>query len=185
MNSPAHPSKIPLSGSLLLSSPSIKDGVFDDSVILLHNHGKTGAEGLILNKPLGKTVGDFMCSNQFEALKHLPLYSGGPVAEDQLSFASFYWSKTGEFGCRPAISADEAIASLSKSGSMIRAYLGSSSWTKGQLEDEIENFCWFTTPAFPDVLGLPQDQTLWKNIMQRLSPFHHIISLTPKNPSLN
>ena len=126
-----------------------------------------------------------MCSDKFEALKHLPLFSGGPVESDQLSFASFGWAKTGEFGCKPSISADEAIDSLKKSGSMIRAYLGSSVWTKGQLEDEIENFCWFTSPAFPDILSLPQDETLWKNTMQRLSPFHHIISLTPENPFFN
>ena len=176
---------MPLGGSILLSSPSLQDGVFDDSVILVHDHGKTGAEGLILNKPLGKTVGDFMCSNKFDALSHLPLFSGGPVAQDQLSFASFYWAESGEFMCKPAISADEAIESLKKSGSMIRAYLGSSNWTKGQLEDEVENFFWFSSPAFPDILSLPQDKTLWKNTMQRLSPFHHIISLTPKNPLLN
>ena len=169
----------------MLSSPSLKDGVFNDSVILLNRHDKDGSEGIIINKPLGKTVGDFMCSNKFEALRHLPLYSGGPVASDQLSFASFEWSTTGELKCRPAISAEDAINSLSKSGSMIRAYLGSSIWSEEQLEDEIENFCWFTSPAFPDILSLPQDETLWKNTMQRLSPFHHIISLTPENPFFN
>jgi len=184
VNLPTHSSDTSLGGHLLLASPSLKD-VFSESVVLINTHTDDGAEGLILNKPLGKTVGDFMCSNKFETLKHLPLYTGGPVASDQLSFACFGWANSGEFRCKPAVSADEAIASMSKSGSMIRAYLGSSVWSKGQLEEEMENFCWFNSPAFPDVLSLPQDQTLWKNIMQRLSPFHHIISLTPKNPFLN
>ncbi len=185
MKSPAYSSDTPLSGSLLLSSPSLKDDVFGNTVILIHSHNGKGAEGLILNKPLGKTVGDFMCSEQFQELKHLPLYSGGPVAKDQLSFASFRWAKNGELKCKPAISAEEAKASMSKSGTILRAYLGSSTWTKGQLEDELENFYWFPAPAISSLLSMPQDKTLWKNILQSLSPFHHIISLTPDDPSLN
>lgn len=185
MNSPAHSSDTPLRGSILLASPSLKDAVFSNTVILMHSHNEKGAEGLILNKPLGKTVGDFMCSDQFQELKHLPLYSGGPVANDQLSFASFQWSDNGELKCNPAISAEEAKAIMSKRGIMLRAYLGSSTWTKGQLEDELENFYWFPAPAISDILNLTQDETLWKNTMQRLSPFHHIISLTPPNPFSN
>ncbi|MGJ8656929.1 MAG: YqgE/AlgH family protein [Akkermansiaceae bacterium] len=185
MNIPAHSFNPPINGSLLLASPSLQDGVFDDSVILVHTHRSTGAEGLILNRPTGKTVGDYMCSNHFETLKNLPLYYGGPVAEDQLSFASFSWKKNGDLKCKPSISSEEAIETMSQSGSLIRAYLGSSNWTKGQLEKELENYVWFIAPAIPKLLSMPQDETLWKNTMQVLSPFHHIISLTPENPFLN
>jgi len=182
---PAHSFKPPINGSLLLSSPSLQDGVFDDSVILVHTHRTTGSEGLILNHPTGKTVGDFMCSNHFDKLKHLPLFSGGPVAEDQLSFASFRWRKNGKLKCKPSISAEEAMETMNQSGSLLRAYVGYSKWTKGQLQSELEHHAWFIVPPVPDVLSLPQDKTLWKNTMQSLSPFHHIISLTPKKPFLN
>lgn len=185
MNQSAHSFKPPINGSLLLSSPSLQDGVFDDSVILMHTHRATGSEGLILNRPTGKTVGDFMCSSHFETLKNLPLYYGGPVADDQLSFASFRWKKNGQLKCKPSISAEEAIETMHKSGSLLRAYLGSSKWTKGQLEDELENYAWFVAPAIPKILSMQQDETLWKNTMQALSPFHHIISLTPEDPFLN
>ncbi len=184
MNKPPH-SKPPIKGSLLLSSPSLQDGVFDDAVILVHSLSTAGSEGLILNRPTGKTVGEFMCSDHFESLKNLPLYYGGPVAEDQLSFASFRWKKNGEVKCKPSISAEEAIDTMHKSGSLVRAYLGATSWTKGQLEEELENHVWFIAPAIPKVLEMVQDETLWKNTMQALSPFHHIISLTPENPFLN
>ncbi|MEZ7957157.1 MAG: YqgE/AlgH family protein [Rubritalea sp.] len=185
MNNSAHSFKPPINGSLLLASPSLQDGVFDDSVILIHSHRASGSEGLILNRPTGKTVGDFMCSNHFENLKNLPLYYGGPVAEDQLSFASFRWKKNGELKCKPSISAEEAMETMHQSGSLVRAYLGSTNWTKGQLEDELDNYVWFVAPAIPKVMSMPQDESLWKNTMQALSPFHHIISLTPENPFLN
>mgnify|MGYP001947503517 FL=1 len=126
-----------------------------------------------------------MCSDHFESMRNLPLYYGGPVAEDQLSFASFHWKNNGELTCKPGISAEEAMETMNKSGSLLRAYLGSSSWTKGQLEDELKNYVWFIAPAMPSILSMPQDETLWKNTMQALSPFHHIISLTPENPFLN
>ena len=185
MNIPKNSSNPPINGSLLLSSPSLQDGVFDDSVILMHTHRTSGSEGLILNQPTGKTVGQFMCSNHFEELKNLPLYYGGPVAQDQLSFASFSWKKNGELKCKPSISVEEAIETMKQSGSLLRAYLGSSTWTKGQLEQELENYVWFIAPAIPKVLAMPQDKSLWKNTMQELSPFHHIVSLTPDNPFLN
>lgn len=126
-----------------------------------------------------------MCSNHFELLKDLPLYFGGPVDEDQLSFASFSWKKDGQIKCKPSISAEEAIETMHQSGSLLRAYLGSSTWTQGQLEEELENHLWFVAPAIPKLLSMPQDESLWKNTMQSLSPFHHIISLTPENPLLN
>jgi len=185
VNQPIHFSKLPLDGSLLLASPSLQDGVFDDSVIIVHTHREKGSEGLILNRPTGQTVGDFMCSNHFEALKDLPLYYGGPVAEDQLSFASFRWEVDGRMVCKPSISMEDAMETMHKSGSLLRAYLGSSLWSKGQLQDELDNYVWFVAPASSRVLNLPQDETLWKNTMQALSPFHHIISLTPENPFLN
>lgn len=185
MSIPTNSFKPPINGSLLLSSPALQDGVFDDAVILVHTHRSKGSEGLILNRPTGKTVGDFMCSNHFDELKNLPLFYGGPVAEDQLSFASFTWKKNGELKCKPSISAEEAIETMNESGSLLRAYVGSTNWSKGQLEEELENYVWFIAPAIPNVLSMPQDVTLWKNTMQELSPFHHIVSLTPDNPFLN
>lgn len=185
MNHNDHIFKPPLNGSLLLASPSLQDGVFDDSVILLHTHRPNVSEGLILNHPTGQTLGDFMRCHHFESLKNLPLFYGGPVAPDQLSFASFHWKKNGEVKCKPAISAEEAMETLHQSGSLLRAYLGSSVWKKGQLENELENYVWFVAPPISKVLTMPQDETLWKNTMQALSPFHHIVSLTPENPLLN
>ena len=169
----------------MLASPSLQDGVFDDSVILLHTHKQNVSEGLILNRPTGQTVGDFIIGNYFKGLENLPLYYGGPVDSDQLSFASFEWKKNGEIKCKPAISAEEAKKTINQSGSLLRAFVGSSIWSKGQLQEELENYVWFVAPAISKILSMPQDETLWKNTMQSLSPFHHIVSLTPENPFLN
>ncbi|RYD36833.1 MAG: YqgE/AlgH family protein, partial [Verrucomicrobiaceae bacterium] len=84
---------IQLRGKLLLADPSLKDGIFDRSVILLAEHkADEGAYGLILNQPTGKTVGDFLNDEVFAPLKQLAVHQGGPVSRDQLTFSSFWWS---------------------------------------------------------------------------------------------
>ena len=102
-----HP--IQLKGKLLISDPSLKDGTFNRSVILLTHHtGDEGASGIILNQPTEKIVGDILQHKQFASLRNLAVHDGGPVSRDQLTFSSFWWSK--KLGLRWAIriSADQA-----------------------------------------------------------------------------
>jgi len=110
-----------------------------------------------------------------------------PVATDQLTFSSFSFPDNMSAGieCQVCISADEAAKTLRKSGSFVRAFVGKSVWTEGQLEDELENHAWYLAPPIKEAFTLSQDESLWKNTLQKLSPFHHIISLTPDNPFLN
>ena len=68
----ADPSKsdqpILLRGKLLIADPSLRDGTFNRSVILLTDHSaEEGAYGLILNQPTGKVVGDFLKGKEFVA----------------------------------------------------------------------------------------------------------------------
>ncbi len=188
MNIPSPLFQPPIDGSLLLASPSLQDGVFDQSVIYIHQHSlSSGAEGFILNRPTGELVGTTLCSAEFEALSKLPIYYGGPVATDQLTFSSYRFNEGSENGveCQVCISAEEAAITLRTSGTFVRAFIGKSTWTDGQLEDELENHAWYLAPPIQEAFTLPQDETLWKNTLQHLSPFHHIISLTPENPFLN
>lgn len=188
MNIPAPLFQPPIEGSLLLASPSLQDGVFDRSVIYVHSHTlETGAEGLILNRPTGELVGTTLCSPEFEPLKKLPIYYGGPVATDQLTFTSFRFNPEmkDSIECKICISAEEAAKTMSQSGSFVRAFVGKSTWTDGQLEDELENHAWYMAPPVQQAFTMPQDDTLWHSTLQSLSPFHHIISLTPENPFLN
>ena len=114
---PADPSKsdspVLLRGSLLIADPSLRDGTFDRSVILLTSHGvEEGAAGLILNHPTGKVVGDFLKGEEFTSLRHLAVHEGGPVMREQMTFSSFWWSR--KLGLRWAmrISAKQAAEQL-------------------------------------------------------------------------
>ena len=186
MNIPSPLSQPPIDGSLLLASPSLQDGIFDQSVIYIHQHSHAkGSEGYILNRPTGELVGTTLCSAEFESLSKLPIHYGGPVATDQLTFSSYRFNGSEGIECQVCISAEEAARTLRSSGAFVRAFIGKSKWTDGQLEDELENHAWYLVPPIQEAFTMPQDETLWKNTLQHLSPFHHIISLTPENPFLN
>ncbi len=177
---------IQLEGKLLIADPSLRDGTFDRSVILLTNHGVgEGASGLILNHPTGKVVGDLLHGKEFTGLQHLAVHEGGPVLHDQLTFASFWWSK--KLGLRWAlrISAKVASAHAHRPGRIVRAFIGYSGWSPGQLENELVRQSWFPVGPQPDLLGHDHDRILWSQLLRGLSPIHRILAEAPEDPFLN
>lgn len=175
----AHPPHPDLSKKLLLSDPSLRDGFFNKSVILLAEHSpEEGAFGLILNQPTGKTVGDLVQDPDFLELWKLPVHLGGPVARDQLTFAAF-WEREGQIGFATRISMLEAKAYLTQPNSLVKAFAGYSGWEKDQLEDELEQQTWSVTTPQPCLLNDSHDITLWKKIMQGISPYHRVLANAP------
>lgn len=169
-----------------MADPSLREGTFQRSVILLAEHQPTqGAYGLILNHPTGKTVGDMLTGEEFEPLKYLPVHDGGPVAQDELTFTSFWWSR--KLGLRWAlrISATDAVNHSRRPGRIVRAFLGYSGWSAGQLEGELRRNSWI--PARPEstLLGYQHDQGLWAELLRTISPLHRILAEAPDDPSLN
>lgn len=184
---PSNPNlPIHLQGQLLLADPSLREGTFHRSVILLAEHkSDEGAYGLILNHPTGKTVGDFLTGSDFASLRQLAVHEGGPVARDQLTFSSFWWCK--KLGLRWAlrISAEDAVIHARRPGRIVRAFVGYSGWTAGQLENELRRSSWIAARPQPDLLGHDHDIGLWAALLSRLSPLHRILAAAPDDPSLN
>lgn len=185
-DSPKSDLPIQLQGKLLIADPSLRDGTFNRSVILLTNHkSDEGAAGLILNHPTGKVVADFLSGPEFIGLQHLAVHKGGPVLHDQLTFSSFWWSK--KLGLRWAlrISAQEAADHAHRPGRIVRAFLGYSGWSPGQLENELGRHSWFSVGPQPDLLGHEHDRVLWSALLRQLSPLHRILAEAPDDPFLN
>ncbi len=181
-----HPQPIQLQGTLLLADPSLRDGVFNRSVILLAEHrADEGAFGLILNHPTGKTVGDFLTAEAFSPLRQLAVHEGGPVSRDQLTFSSFWWSRKLGLRWKLRISAADAVTHARKPGRIVRAFVGYSGWSAGQLENEMRRNSWIPARPQPDLLGQPHDIGLWAELLRMLSPLHRILAEAPDDPSLN
>ncbi len=185
-DTPQSDPSIVLRGSLLIADPSLRDGTFDRSVILLTSHGAgDGAAGLILNHPTGKVVGDFLKGDEFAALRNLAVHEGGPVLREQMTFSSFWWSR--KLGLRWAmrISAKQAAEHAHRPGRIVRAFIGYSGWSPGQLESELKRHSWFPVDPQAGLLGQAHDRSLWADLLRRMSPLHRILAEAPEDPFLN
>jgi putative transcriptional regulator len=186
-DAPTPDQAIDLHGQLLLADPSLRDGLFCRSVVLLAEHSTTdGAFGLVLNQPTGHLVGDFLTDELFLPLRKVPVHQGGPVAQEQLTFSAFWWNhEKNSLRWSIRISAEDAIAHSQRPGTLIRAFLGYSGWSPGQLENELRSHSWITSKPELSLLGKTHDKALWADVLRALSPFHRLLAEAPEDPFMN
>lgn len=132
---------------LLIAMPSLRDPNFSHSVVYIFEHSAQGALGMIINKPMQIELNSVMnhlgITKVDEAVAHLPVYSGGPVGQEQGFILH-------EVNHQVEISASkemlEAIAEK-KGPEPFLVVLGYSGWGANQLEEEISRNDWLLTPA--------------------------------------
>lgn len=175
-----------LKGRLILADPSLREATFRQSVLLVTEHNQSeGALGYILNRPLGKTVADLLLDPEFEDLSDIPVYVGGPVSTEHLTFGSLGWSEAdNELQYTTHLSAPQALAHQME-GFSVRAFVGYAGWSEGQLESELEQKTWITRRPEKRVLETEDLETLWNRLLRELSPWHAIVADEPEDLSLN
>ncbi|MFN5561948.1 MAG: YqgE/AlgH family protein [Opitutaceae bacterium] len=175
-----------LSGSLLLAHPALRDPSFRRSVVLISSHDSEGAMGVVLNRPLGRTLGELDAAFALGPLAGVPVYRGGPVREEQLILCAWQVEPSGTelklyFGLEP----EKAIELRGEAGFEIRAFLGHAGWSGGQLEEELDRDAWVVMPVGSDLLEFQPDETLWRGLLSGLHPEWRILAEEPDDPSLN
>jgi len=180
-----------LKGNLLLAAPALREPTFFQSVLLLTEHSlEIGAHGYILNRPIGRTVGELLSKEtfpgpQFDELSEIPVFMGGPVSTEHLTFAALGWSDYEEkLQYSTHLSAQEALMHQME-GYRIRAFVGYSGWSEGQLEDELERDSWITHEAEPRVIEVSGVDRLWKDMLREISPFYRLVADEPDQLGLN
>jgi putative transcriptional regulator len=178
--------KLNLAGSLLLAHPAMRDPNFHRSVVLLSTHGDDGAMGVVLNRPMGKRLGDLNPQFAASSLAAVPLYQGGPVQTEQLILAAWQPDPlaTG-YRLYFGIDVEKAESLQHEEGVRLRAFLGYSGWSKGQLENELRHNTWVITPVGPDLLEGGDGQGLWRTILGGLSPEWRLMAGEPEDPGKN
>ncbi len=148
-------------GQFLVSMPDLKDGVFDSSLVLMCEHGETGAMGFIVNKPTEFSVQEIFEQLNLDAAEGLdpgiPVMTGGPV-EPQRGFLLSNNPITDDVvevldGLFLASSPDVlplAIDALNQGDAIF--VLGYSGWSEGQLESEMAANTWINVPWDADVI---------------------------------
>ena len=173
-----------LAGSLLLAHPAMKDPNFRRCVVLMSAHNAEGAMGVVLNRPLGKRLGELSGDFALSPLAAVPLFTGGPVQTEQLVLAAWQTRDDGfrlHFGIEP----DKALQLMSEEGTHVRGFLGYSGWSAGQLENEMNMRTWVVVDVPEDLLTQSQDETLWRAILSNIDHEWKLLAGEPDDPSRN
>lgn len=173
-----------LAGTLLLAHPSMRDPNFRRSVVLMSAHNAEGAMGVVLNRPMGKRLGELSGDFALGPLAGVPLFTGGPVQTEQLVLAAWQVRDDGfrlHFGIEP----DKAIALLEEQGTHVRGFLGYSGWSAGQLENEMKLRTWIVADVPEDLLSHSQDDSLWRTVLGREGAEWRLLADEPEHPEAN
>jgi len=175
-----------LAGQLLLAHPVLRDPNFRRTVVLLSSHGADGAMGVVLNRPLGRQLGELNTDFALSPLAGVPLYVGGPVEPEQLILVTWHWIPAEQaFQLHFGVEVEKAREMIGLPGVTMRAFLGYSGWSKGQLEDEMKQDTWIATPVEGDWLIKHDGVPLWRSLVTYLDPDLKILADAPEDPAVN
>src|SRR5258707_14552882 len=133
-----------LAGSFLVAHPSMLDPNFRRAVLFISAHDpEDGAIGVIINRPLDKSVGDLVSETPPQNLADVPVFFGGPVGDNQLMLAAFAWHKgEGLKLNQHALNPDEAAGDLPGGAPSGRAVPGHAGWSAGPPRDAVYPKTW-------------------------------------------
>ena len=176
-----------LAGSLLVAHPNMLDPNFRRTVLFISAHDPDdGAIGVIINRPLDKSVADLVNEEPPQNLADVPVFFGGPVGNNQLMLAAFEWRKGDGLKLnQQVLNALDPISELSGDPPAIRAFLGYAGWSAGQLEAEMKQKAWIVQKPSRAALKSDGLSRLWFDIMKKLGPWYRMLAAAPDDPSLN
>ena len=180
-------SSLSLSGALLASHPGLREPNFCKSVIFLaSNDAEEGSLGFIINRPAARTVGEVLGNKPIGALARVQIFHGGPVGTDQLIFASFRWHpESTRMECRHHLLIPDAQEAIEAEHTTVRAFIGYTGWSKGQLEGELAQRAWLVGQPGRDVLSAITLGNLWRTIVSGFGPRFRLEAEAPDEPGRN
>lgn len=145
---------------LLIAMPSLRDSLFEGTVIYLCEHNKDGAMGLVINRKLPVEFHD-ICEQlgiPYKLTANPIVLDGGPVSPEHgfiLHRQEGSWNSTFAVAEETHLTSSKDILKAIASGAGPQDYiiaLGYAGWDKAQLESELSSNAWLTTEANPQLL---------------------------------
>ena len=178
-------------GRLLVAEPMLGDPNFDRTVVLMIEHTRAGAMGLVLNRPTDVPVAAAL--PEWGAVVSTPavVHVGGPVEGESgwclarvpaVDDVEGFVPVLGDLGL---IGLDHDPVEVAGAVVAARLYAGYSGWGPGQLEHELAEDAWFVVDAEPDDPFLPDSETLWRRILARQPGPLSRLATFPRDPGLN
>lgn len=158
-----------LAGTLLIAIPDLGDSNFFRAVVLMIEHSREGAVGVVLNRP-----GNMSLRKLWNALAaEIPVkrqdrvHIGGPVQGPILALHNEVdWSDSQVIdGVYLTMSGEKLNHLVADSSCQLKAFTGYSGWGPNQLESEIEAGGWLLYPAEPGHVFCDSVE-LWKDVCE-------------------
>jgi putative transcriptional regulator len=180
-----------LAGQFLVASPQLADPNFAQSLVLLIQHNQEGAFGVVVNRPLPKTLQELWRElGSSPCHSHQPVYLGGPVPGPLMALHNRPELGEGEpvpgvFFAAKKLHLDTLVLSEEPA---YKIFVGHSGWGAGQLENEIQQGAWRTIPATAEQV-FSTDPQLWETLFREmgqavLKSILHLKELPP-DPTVN
>ncbi len=146
-----------LTNQFLVAMPTMSDSIFERTVVLVCMHDEDGALGVVINRITELHLEDILKELDLQPNEQpetkLPVHFGGPCQIERglvLHDATRSWSSTikvgNEFGLTMSRDVLEDI-SENRGPRFYLPVLGFSGWESEQLETEMQNNMWLSTPA--------------------------------------
>lgn len=166
-----------LVGQLLIASPQLHQPVFDHAVILVAQHSKDGALGIVINRPLGtRPMAGLLAAIGADASgisDDVRIFLGGPVDPTTgfvLHSADYHLPATMDIDGRVALTSTAAILrdiGLGKGPHKSIVAFGYAGWSPSQLEEEIARGVWTTAPEDVDLVFDEDRGKVWADALAR------------------
>jgi putative transcriptional regulator len=176
-----------LTGSLLIAHPSLQDPNFRRTILFISHHSaEDGAVGLVLNRPLGQSLGEISETPLSDSLMPVEAFFGGPVATDQVTVASLQWCENPSavtFHSYTGRVDEIEVTTEWKKGA--KAFVGYAGWTSGQLENEIAQKAWIVLSPTRTLIEMTDPEGAWHELMRESGPLLRLLSEAPDHPEWN
>jgi putative transcriptional regulator len=161
-----------LANHFLIAMPALEDPNFQRSVTYICEHNENGAMGIVINRQtdleLGEVLEHMQIPPRIDAVRHQPVYAGGPVQQDRgfvLHRPAGNWVSMLTVSDDIAITTSrdilEAISAGEGPDDSIIA-LGYAGWAPGQLEEELAANAWLNGPADERIIFATPCEQRWK-----------------------
>lgn len=160
-----------LSNCFLIAMPTLADPNFHQTVTFIGEHNANGALGIVINRPLGLTTGELLSHLNIPAeradIAAMPIYAGGPVQPEQ---GFVVHTPLGRWGATLRVTESIGITTsrdilhaLARGEGFEHALiaLGYAGWGPGQLEQEMAQNAWLSTPIDPVILFETPSEQRW------------------------
>jgi putative transcriptional regulator len=164
-------------GQLLIAAPALQGSPFDRTVILMAQHSREGALGVVINRPLGeRSIAGLLQSFGFDATgvtDNVRVFLGGPVGPEigfVVHSADYHLTNTVDIDGKVALTAAPDVLrdiGHGKGPTKCLVAFGYAGWGPSQLDDEIARGDWYNVPEDPALVFDDDRANVWADAMAR------------------